>query len=69
MLKAKNIKWDTDADIENPYSIAINRYKKEYPDRLMEENFLDTLYFSIQGIIENNGKEAALEYVRNRKLW
>ena len=35
----------------------------------MEEKFLDNLHFFIQEIIEHNGKEAALEYARNGKLW
>lgn len=56
-------------NIENPYSIAINRYKKKYPNRPIEEKFLDNLYFSIQGVIEHYGKEAALEYAKNGKLW
>ena len=56
-------------DVEDPYSIAISRYKKEYPDRQIEEKFLDNLYFSIQGAIEHDGIDAALEYAKNGKLW
>lgn len=32
-------------------------------------NFLDNLYFSIQGMIEHSGKNSALEYAKNGKLW
>lgn len=56
-------------DVEDPYSIAINRYKKKYPNRQLEERFLNHLYFSIQGIIEHSGKDTALEYAKNGKLW
>lgn len=69
LIKGEQYEITLNVDIEDPYSIAINRYKKEYPDRLIEEKFLDNLYFSIQGVIERNGKEAALEYARNGKLW
>ncbi|MFR4681871.1 MAG: hypothetical protein ACLT9M_05925 [Anaerobutyricum hallii] len=69
LIEGEQYEITLNVDIEDPYSIAINRYKKEYPDRPIEEKFLDNLYFSIQGVIEHNGKEAALEYARNGKLW
>ena len=69
LIEGEQYEITLNVDIEDPYSIAINRYKKQYPDRLMEEKFLDNLHFSIQEVIEHNGKEAALEYARNEKLW
>lgn len=69
LIEGEQYEITLNVDIEDPYSIAINRYKKEYPDRLIEEKLLDNLYFSIQGVIEHNGKETALEYARNGKLW
>ena len=45
LIEGEQYEITLNVDIEDPYSIAINRYKKEYPDRLMEEKFLDNLYY------------------------
>ena len=51
------------------YTIAVRRYRKEYPDRELDEKFLDSLWFSIYGKLIADGEEAAEEYVKNGKLW
>ena len=47
------------------YAIAIRRYREEYPDRELDEKFLDSLWFSIYGKLIADGEEAAEEYVKN----
>ena len=51
------------------YTIAVRRYREEYPDRELDEKFLDSLWFSIYGKLIADGEEAAEEYVKNGKLW
>ena len=51
------------------YAIAVKRYREEYPDRELDEKFLDSLWFSIYGKLTADGEEAAEEYVKNGKLW
>jgi len=69
LIESEQYEIMLNVDIQDPYSIAINRYKKEYPNKPMNEKFLDNLYFSIQGMIEHSGKNSALEYAKNGKLW
>ena len=47
------------------YVIAVKRYREEYPDRELDEKFLDSLWFSIYGNLIADGEEAAEEYVKN----
>lgn len=51
------------------YATAVRRYRKEYPNRELDEKFLDSLWFSIYGKLIADGEEAAEEYVKNSKLW
>ena len=51
------------------YAIAVKRYREEYPDRELDEKFLDSLWFSIYGKLIADGEEVAEEYVKNGKLW
>ena len=51
------------------YAIAVKRYREEYPDRDLDEKFLDSIWFSIYGKLIADGEEAAEEYVKNGKLW
>ncbi len=50
------------------YSQAYKRYRKGYPDREFSERFLDRLWFSIYGILNHQGEDAAKEYVESAKL-
>ena len=47
----------------------MRRYREEYPDRELDEKFLDSIWFSIYGKLIADGEEAAEEYVKNGKLW
>ena len=55
--------------IKKLFDIAIKRYEKEYPNRKITTEFMDQIYFSIYGVLNNEGKEAAIKYVKNGKLW
>jgi hypothetical protein len=51
------------------YSIVIRRYKDEFPDRELDNQFMDRIWYSIYGKLNSEGETAAREYVMNAKLW
>jgi hypothetical protein len=51
------------------YSIAIQRYKDEFPAKELDNQFMDKIWFSICGKLNTEGETAAREYAMNGKLW
>ena len=52
------------------YKIAYKRYRDKYPDKdfLSIPNFLDSLWFSIEGELNRNGYDTAKKYVEKAEL-
>ena len=69
LIEGEHYEITLNVDINDPYSIAVNRYKKEYPDKPMKEEFLAALYFSIKNIKDYEGEPTALEFARTGKIW
>ena len=51
------------------FSIAVRRYHKEKPDTELTNDMMDKIWYSIYGVLNHEGKEAAQEYARTAKLW
>ena len=56
--------------VNDLYKIAYKRYREKYPDKdfLSIPNFLDSLWFSIEGELNRNGYYAARKYVEEADL-
>lgn len=50
------------------YSIAIKRYQKEKPDIKLTNQMMDSVWYSIYGILCRDGEEAARKYVESAKI-
>lgn len=50
------------------YGIAIKRYQKENPGIKLTNQIMDSIWYSIYGIICKDGDEAARKYVESEKL-
>lgn len=50
------------------YSIVIKRYHKERPEVVLTNDMMDSIWYSVYGELNLNGKEAAYEYVKTAKL-
>lgn len=55
--------------VDRLYSIAIRRYREEYPDRDLTNAFMTTIWYSIKGVLDEMGEDAAATYVKTAKLW
>lgn len=51
------------------YSIAVKRYHNEYPDKELDEKFLNRIWSSIYRVLNSEGEKVAEEFARNGKLW
>ena len=47
---------------------AIRRYKTEYPNKTLNNSFIDNLWYSIQKILITEGRAKAEEYINSVKL-
>jgi hypothetical protein len=56
--------------VDELYKIAYKRYRKKYPNKDFTSipNFLDSLWFSIEGKLDRNGYDAAKKYVEEADL-
>lgn len=56
--------------VDELYKIAYKRYREKYPEIEFSSipNFLDSLWYSIQGELERNGYEVAKKYVEMAEL-
>ena len=52
--------------VDELYKIAYKRYREKYPNKI--SNFLDSLWFSIEGELNRNGYDAARKYVEEADL-
>lgn len=50
------------------YSIAIKRYQKENPETKLTNQIMDSIWYSIYGIICRDGEEAARKYVETARI-
>lgn len=52
------------------YKTAYKRYREKYPNKdfAAVPNFLDSLWFSIEGELNRNGYDAAKKYVEEAEL-
>lgn len=55
-------------NIDKLYSVAIKRFRAENPDMNFTPEFLDRMWFSIEGIYRSEGYEAAEKYVNTATL-
>lgn len=55
--------------VDKLYSIAVKRYHNKYPDKELDEKFLNRIWSSIYGVLNSEGEKAAEEFARNGKLW
>lgn len=60
------LKRDTADDL---FSIAVKRYHTERPDTELSSDMMDKIWYSIYGVLNHDGKDAAYEYARTAKLW
>lgn len=56
--------------VDELYKIAYKRYREKYPNKDFASipNFLDSLWFSIEGELNRNGYNAAKKYVEEADL-
>ena len=56
--------------VDEVYKIAYKRYREKYPNKDFASipNFLDSLWFSIEGELNRNGYNAAKKYVEEADL-
>ena len=56
--------------VDELYKIAYKRYREKYPNKDFASipNFLDSLWFSIEGELNRNGYDAARKYVEEADL-
>ena len=56
--------------VDELYKIAYKRYREQYPNKdfVSIPNFLDSLWFSIEGELNRNGYDAARKYVEESRL-
>ena len=56
--------------VDELYKIAYKRYREKYPNKDFASipNFLDSLWFSIEGELNRNGYNAAKKYVEEAEL-
>lgn len=50
------------------YSIVLKRYQKEKPNVKMTNQIMDSIWYSIYGVICREGEEAAKKYVESIEL-
>ena len=57
-------------DVDELYKAAYKRYREKYPNKDCASipNFLDSLWFSIEGELNRNGYDAARKYVEEADL-
>lgn len=60
-----------DEQVAELYEAAYKRYRERYPNKDFESipNFLDSLWFSIEGELNRNGYDAARKYVEEADLY
>lgn len=56
--------------VDELYNTAYKRYREKYPNKDLASvpNFLDSLWFSIEGELNRNGYVAAKKYVEEAEL-
>ncbi len=54
--------------VDQLYTQALHRYKKERPDFKFTNEFADRLWYSIEGVLNLEGEDAARNYVKNAPL-
>ena len=56
--------------VDELYKTAYKRYREKYPNKDFASipNFLDSLWFSIEGELNRNGYNAAKKYVEEAEL-
>ncbi len=54
--------------VDELYKTAYKRYREKYPNKDFASNFLDSLWFSIEGELNRNGYDAARKYVEEADL-
>ncbi len=56
--------------VDELYKTAYKRYREKYPNKDLSSipNFLDSLWFSIEGELNRNGYDAARKYVEEADL-
>ena len=47
----------------------MKRYHNEYPDKELDEKFLNRIWSSIYRVLNSEGEKVAEEFARNGKLW
>lgn len=50
------------------YSIVMKRYKEEYPNTKLTNEEMESIWYTIYGIICRDGEEKALKYINTAKL-
>lgn len=50
------------------YAIAIKRFKNEKPEVELTSHIMDSIWFSIYGVLNSEGEDAARKYVESAKL-
>lgn len=56
--------------VDELYNTAYKRYREKYPNKDLASvpNFLDSLWFSIEGELNRNGYDTAKKYVEEAEL-
>ena len=54
--------------VDQLYAHALRRYKKERPDFKFTNEFADSLWYSIEGVLNHKGEDTARNYVKNAPL-
>ena len=56
--------------VDELYKIAYKRYREKYPNKNFTSipNFLDSLWFSIEGELNRNGYDATKKYAEDAEL-
>ena len=54
--------------IEELYGLAIRRYQRELPEKELTPSVTSAIWYSIAGMLEREGQEAARKYVMTAEL-
>lgn len=50
------------------YKIAIKRFQKEKPNVNLSNHIMESIWYSIYGVLKSEGEDAAKKYVESAKL-
>lgn len=54
--------------VDDLYSIVMKRFLNENPDIELNNAQMDSIWFSLKGVLDREGKEKAFEYAKTVKL-